>query len=78
MTEEAYDPLKHSHHSPESRARREGEFLTVQEVAARLRVSKMSIYRLCEAGDIPFVRVGRQFRILTNEFEVWLRQGGSA
>jgi excisionase family DNA binding protein len=37
--------------------------LTVAEVAHTLRVSKMTIYRLIESGDLSAIRVGRSFRI---------------
>ncbi len=37
--------------------------LTVAEVAATMRVSNMTVYRLIKAGDLPAVRVGRNFRI---------------
>lgn len=40
-----------------------GELLTVAEVANRLRVSKMTIYRLIHAGDLPALRVGHSFRV---------------
>lgn len=38
-------------------------FLTVAEVAAVMRVSKMTVYRLVHSGDLPAVRVGRSFRV---------------
>ncbi len=38
-------------------------FLTVAEVAAAMRVSKMTVYRLVHAGELPAVRVGRSFRV---------------
>ena len=38
-------------------------FLTVAEVAAALRVSKMTVYRLVHAGDLPAVQVGRSYRV---------------
>jgi excisionase family DNA binding protein len=38
-------------------------FLTVSEVAAIMRVSKMTVYRLVHAGDLAAVRVGRSFRV---------------
>lgn len=41
----------------------QASFLTVAEVAAKVRVSKMTIYRLIQAGELPAVRVGRSFRI---------------
>ena len=38
-------------------------FLTVGEVAAFLRVSNMTVYRLINSGELPAVRVGRSFRL---------------
>ncbi|MCP2261711.1 transcriptional regulator, AlpA family [Streptoalloteichus tenebrarius] len=39
------------------------QFLTVAEVAAIMRVSKMTVYRLVHSGELPAVRVGRSFRV---------------
>ena len=41
----------------------EVRFLTVAEVAAIMRVSKMTVYRLVHAGELTSVRVGRSFRV---------------
>lgn len=38
-------------------------FLTVAEVAAQVRVSKMTVYRLVHGGELEAVRVGRSFRV---------------
>ncbi|MEJ7705499.1 MAG: helix-turn-helix domain-containing protein [Geodermatophilaceae bacterium] len=38
-------------------------FLTVAEVAALMRVSKMTVYRLVHSGELAAVRVGRSFRV---------------
>ncbi|BDZ65007.1 helix-turn-helix domain-containing protein [Agromyces mangrovi Wang et al. 2018] len=38
-------------------------FLTVAEVAALMRVSKMTVYRLVHAGELPAIRFGRSFRV---------------
>ncbi len=38
-------------------------FLTVTEVAAIMRVSKMTVYRLVHGGEMSAVRVGRSFRV---------------
>jgi excisionase family DNA binding protein len=38
-------------------------FLTVAEVAALMRVSKMTVYRLVNAATLPAVRVGRSVRV---------------
>jgi excisionase family DNA binding protein len=37
--------------------------LTVGEVAAALRVSRMTVYRLIHAGEITAIRVGRSVRV---------------
>lgn len=38
-------------------------FMTVAEVAALMRVSKMTVYRLVHSEELPAVRVGRSFRV---------------
>jgi excisionase family DNA binding protein len=38
-------------------------FLTVTEVAAIMRVSKMTVYRLVHGGELAAVRVGRSVRV---------------
>lgn len=37
--------------------------LTVNEVADVMRVSKMTVYRLIHAGELPAIRVGKSFRV---------------
>ena len=39
------------------------QFLTVTEVAEAMRVSKMTVYRLIHAGELPAIRVGKSFRV---------------
>jgi len=41
----------------------EVKFLTVAEVAAVMRVSRMSVYRLIHSGELEAVRFGRNFRV---------------
>ena len=48
-------------------------FLTVQEVAELMRVSKMTVYRLVHAGELPAVRFGRSYRVPSNTVENYLR-----
>lgn len=38
-------------------------FLTVAEVAQLMRVSKMTVYRLVHAGELPAVRFGHSYRV---------------
>lgn len=47
-------------------------YLTVREVAERLRLSKMTVYRLMESGEMPSLRVGRSFRIPAQDLEHYL------
>lgn len=51
-----------------------GSFLTVAEVAARMRVSKMTVYRLVHSGELEAVRVGRSFRVPHAAVEEYLRK----
>lgn len=51
----------------------EVRFLTVAEVAAVMRVSKMTVYRLVHAGDLASVRVGRSFRVPERAVHEYLR-----
>jgi excisionase family DNA binding protein len=46
--------------------------LTVAEVADLLRVSSMTVYRLIEAGELRALRVGKSFRIDTDDLETFL------
>ena len=46
-----------------------GAFLTVAEVAARMRVSRMTVYRLVHSGELPAVRFGRSFRVQRSAVE---------
>ena len=36
---------------------------TVAEVAEHMRVSNMTVYRLIKAGQLPAIRVGKNYRI---------------
>ena len=38
-------------------------FLTVAEVAELARVSKMTVYRMVLAGELPAIRFGRSYRV---------------
>ena len=49
-------------------------FMTVAEVAAIMRVSKMTVYRLVHSGELPAVRVGRSFRVREDVVSEYLSQ----
>jgi excisionase family DNA binding protein len=49
--------------------------LTTKQVQALLRVDRTTIYRMVEGGQLPAVRVGKQWRFASADVERWL-QGG--
>jgi excisionase family DNA binding protein len=51
-----------------------GGLLTVAEVAAAMRVSNMTVYRLIKVGDLPAVRVGKNYRIRETDVERYLSE----
>lgn len=52
-----------------------GPLLTVAEVASALRVSTMTVYRLVQAGQLPALRVGRNYRIRQHDLDTYLASG---
>ena len=51
-------------------------FLTVEEIAEKLRVSRVWIYKLCDQGRIPFFRLaGKVIRFNPGEIEAWMEEG---
>jgi excisionase family DNA binding protein len=51
------------------------EFLTVPEVAERLKVSGQTIYRWIDEGMRPAVQFGKQYRVRSDELEQILARG---
>lgn len=47
-------------------------YLTVTEVAEQMRLSRMTVYRLVHAGDLPAIRVGRSFRVPQDALDAYL------
>jgi excisionase family DNA binding protein len=52
----------------------EVKFLTIAEVAAMMRVSKMTVYRIVHNGDLPAVRVGRSFRVTEKDVNEYIQR----
>jgi excisionase family DNA binding protein len=46
--------------------------LTAAEVAEQLRVSTMTVYRLIRRGELPAVRVGRNYRVRAADLDTYL------
>lgn len=53
-------------------------WLSVEEIAGHLGVSKETIYRWLERGKIPSSRIGRLWKFKAYEVDEWIRQGGAA
>ena len=47
-------------------------FMTVSEVAASLRVSTMTVYRLINGGELPAARIGRSFRVRSEDLDTFV------
>jgi excisionase family DNA binding protein len=50
----------------------EDRLWTVAEVASHMRVSNMTVYRLIKAGDLPAIRVGKNYRIRGGDIAAYL------
>ena len=51
-----------------------GGLLTVAEVASAMRVSNMTVYRLIKSGELPAVRVGKNYRLRESDLERFLEE----
>jgi len=49
------------------------EFYTPAEIAEKLRVNIMTIYRYIKAGKIKAYKLGKEFRIDVKEYERFLK-----
>lgn len=50
-------------------------WLSVEEIAQHLGISKETVYRWLEKKKIPAHRVGKQWRFKPSEVDKWVRQG---
>jgi excisionase family DNA binding protein len=46
--------------------------LTVRDVAARLGVSRATVYKLCEEGALPHIRISNSIRVAPDALEAYL------
>lgn len=53
-------------------------WLSVEEIARYLGVSKESIYRLLDKRVIPAHRIGRLWKFKPGEVDAWVKAGGAA
>jgi excisionase family DNA binding protein len=47
-------------------------FLTTEDVLGYLKVTPRTIYRLIRTGELPAVRIGRQWRFRRADLDDWL------
>jgi len=50
------------------------KWLTLEQIADYLQVSKEKVYKLCQRGRMPASKIGGQWRFDKNEVENWARQ----
>ena len=57
----------------------DASLMTIKDVAAYLKFSAASIYRMAQRGDIPAFRIGtRIWRFRKEELDQWLQQKSQA
>jgi excisionase family DNA binding protein len=54
---------------------REGEILTLGEVALYLKAGKRTVYRLVQQGEIPGFKLGGTWRFRRAELDRWIAAG---
>lgn len=47
-------------------------FLTTEEVLSCLKVNPRTIYRLIKSGELPAIRIGRQWRFRRADLDAWI------
>lgn len=50
---------------------------TAEQVSEQLGLKPQRVYELCRQGILPHVRLGRQIRIVEEQLNEWLLNGGS-
>jgi len=53
----------------------EDEFYTIHEVAKKLKISYLTVYRWIQAKKLIAIKVGKQYRVSKNELEKFLKNG---
>lgn len=56
----------------EASTTRDGEILTVMEVARFLRVPKSTVYKLARVGELPASKIGKHWRFLRRDIHDWM------
>ena len=56
-------------------AKEPDSIMTIEEVAAYLKIPKFTVYTLTQEGKIPCQKVGRQWRFHKEAIDRWIREG---
>jgi excisionase family DNA binding protein len=55
----------------------EERWLSVEEIAVHMGVSKETVYRWLERGKIPAHRIGKLWKFKASEVDDWVKSGGA-
>jgi putative molybdopterin biosynthesis protein len=58
--------------TPETATTEDGAFYTAHELAGKLKVNVMTIYRYIKAGKLTAYKFGKEFRITEENFQTFL------
>lgn len=61
-----------------SMSKKYGDVLTIAELAAYVKVSKSTLYKLVREGKVPCQKVGRHWRFRKEAIDRWLEQKETA
>lgn len=53
------------------------DVMTIDELAAYLKLSKSSLYQFARAGKAPGVKIGEQWRFQKSAIDEWMRSGAA-
>lgn len=56
-------------------AKEPDSIMTIEEVAAYLKIPKSTVYVLAQEGKIPCQKVGRQWRFHKEMIDNWIKEG---
>ena len=51
------------------------DIMTLDELSAYLKIPKGTLYKLCENGNIPTFKVGKQLRFRKDDIDKWIVAG---
>ena len=51
------------------------DVMTIDELAAYLKLSKSSLYQFARTGKVPGVKIGEQWRFQKSAIDEWMRTG---